>query len=168
MISATAAVRTSLPAICRSSLYNYTPAPELQTARLHFHPIFNILSKIRTLGLDSRLYRFIFIKLRTLGEKTSSRIAALAVFRFPTYSTQSLYFHFRHVGISPMFSTRCGLFATFCNRLSFFPSTYSLFFAKQGVGYTQRHKFFSSQKRRSPKREKAPNRLGGGDPELGG
>src|ERR1700722_17166962 len=57
-------------------------------------------------------------------------------------------------------------FATGCNLLQkplpLFSSTYSLFFAKQG-GRGVHDKFLLTQNE-APKRKRAPNRLGGGDP----
>jgi hypothetical protein len=126
--------------------------------RLHLDPIFNILSKIRTLGQESPRDPFIFINLRTLGETCVRWSAASVVFRLPTYSTESLYFHFRYVGISPMFSTRCGLFTTFCNRLSLFSTPCGLFWQKHRGGSMTN--LISTPKRSTPK-EESPEPPGG-------
>src|ERR1700730_16347347 len=70
--------------------------------------------------------------------------------------------------ISPMFSMRYGLFATFCNRLSLFSSTYKLFFAKQGVGSGGRMAIFFQSQIDPPQKKKSPNRLGEAIRDFGG
>ena len=135
--------------------------------RLHFHPIFNILSKIRTLGQDSRRDRFIFINLRALGEKNvpldccigglpaSNLLNIKALFPLSTCS---------HI------SNALNQMWTLCHFLQptlfVFSILWTLLAKTPGVGGSMTNLY--QPKTKHPQKEKAPDRLGGGDPGLGG
>jgi hypothetical protein len=62
----------------------------------------------------------------------------------------------------------CNSLQLIAKRLPLFSSTYSLFFAKQGVGYTQHDNFFSTLNETVPKREKPRTAWGEAIRGLGG
>src|ERR1700686_1367089 len=134
--------------------------------RLHFHPISNVLSTIRTLDQHSRRDLFIFINLRTLAKKTSPGSLHWGSFGFQPP---------QHKGFIPTFDMfaylQCSqpdvdslpLFATdsVC-----FQHLVDSFGKNTGVGGSMTNLY--QPKTKHPQKEKAPDRLGGGDPGLGG